>query len=228
MVKTDGRHHPISAEPLWQWKREILWMQQAYELRDLACAVDREAISALVKEPVDDGSPFRWGVAKYARTLKREKFEMPATVDFPYDPLDAARFVVHEIANLRLEANTAYLMTYNQGTQRFENHVRPRNLLGALWLQLAESLNPSRQYRECPGCHQRFAVSLDTKRADAKYCSTKCRVAASQRRKRKAREMYASGMRVGAIAAALGSELKTVKGWVNAARPKTQRKAGAR
>jgi hypothetical protein len=142
--------------------------------------------------------------------------------------VNAARFVVQEIANLRLQANTAYLMTYNERTGRFENHVRPRNLLGALWLQFAESLDPDRQYRECPGCNQRFAVSPDTKRSDSKHCSERCKVNAFRRRKRRAQDLRANGMSVREIAAELGSEPKTVKGWVTAARPKTQRKAGAR
>lgn len=52
--------------------------------------------------------------------------------------------------------------------------VRPACLLDAIWLQYAQANTRS---QECLQCGERFLVGAEAgKRADAKYCSTECRV----------------------------------------------------
>jgi hypothetical protein len=150
--------------------------------------------------------------------MRRQRFKIAATVPAGASQADAARFIVQEIVNHYLDDSTSCAMVYNARTGRFENHIQPRSLLGALWVQFTESLNPARTYKECPHCGRRFAVSPDTKRRDSAYCSTKCRVAAYEKRKRKARDLRQQGMTIEAIAEEVDSEPQTVKGWVAGAR----------
>jgi len=53
--------------------------------------------------------------------------------------------------------------------------VSPTCLLDALWLQLAQTRSKT-DFRECLQCHEPFLVGAGIRRADAKFCSDKCRI----------------------------------------------------
>ena len=53
--------------------------------------------------------------------------------------------------------------------------IQPKNLLGAMWLQLAHALDGDRKYRRCEECGGWFEVGSDGKRPDSKTCSGRCR-----------------------------------------------------
>jgi hypothetical protein len=146
--------------------------------------------------------------------MRGERFRVAASLWTATRLPDAARFVVQEIANEHLRDATSYAMLYNPRKGRFESYVHPQSLLGALWVQFAESLNPDRTLRECRHCRRRFPVSPGTKRRDSTHCSTKCHVAACEKRKRTARELRQQGKTIKAIAAEVGSRPQTVKRWV--------------
>jgi len=64
--------------------------------------------------------------------------------------------------------------------------IMPKNLCGALWLQLAYKLRGAEWYRQCPQCDQWFHVHAKARRANTTYCSTRCRVRASRQRQARA------------------------------------------
>jgi hypothetical protein len=64
--------------------------------------------------------------------------------------------------------------------------IMPKNLCGALWLQLAYGLRGREWYRECPSCGRWFHVHAKARRANTTYCSTRCRVRASRQRQARA------------------------------------------
>lgn len=87
-------------------------------------------------------------------------------------------------------------------------------LLDAMKLQLAESVIDRKTYRLCVFCDKPFELSPRFTRSDRKYCSELCRVKACQGRRKEAVKMHKKGSKVAAIAKALGSEVKTIKNWV--------------
>jgi len=104
-------------------------------------------------------------------------------------------------------------------------HLRPRDLLGALWLQLAVAIAGNKQYRSCPVCGRWFELLSDSSRrpqrgkatagrASRFYCSTSCRVTAYRRRKQEARSRHAAGESIDVIACALDSDPETVRTWI--------------
>jgi hypothetical protein len=64
--------------------------------------------------------------------------------------------------------------------------IVPKNLRGALWLQLAEALRRHEGYQQCPICHQVFHVHAKARRASTTYCSPRCRVRAARQRQTQA------------------------------------------
>jgi hypothetical protein len=96
-------------------------------------------------------------------------------------------------------------------TGRLELQVVPDNLLGALWLQLAEAIGGGKQFRQCAICGGWFEVSG---RSDQRVCTQACRSKAYRARQDRARQLAAEGRGFPAIAKELGSNAKTVRKWV--------------
>src|SRR5262245_21694274 len=90
----------------------------------------------------------------------------------------------------------------------------PNSLSGALWLQVAEAISGKKIYRICEVCGRAFEVRPETTRSDRVYCRAACRTRAYRTRQDKARQMYAAGKTLRAIAKELGSDIETVKKWV--------------
>jgi hypothetical protein len=90
-------------------------------------------------------------------------------------------------------------------------------VVGDLWsvlsLQLAEAIVDERQFRDCDQCGKPFAT--DAARSDREFCSANCRVKAHYRRKKKAEAMRAAGKTLNEISKATGSDISTIKKWVN-------------
>jgi hypothetical protein len=94
---------------------------------------------------------------------------------------------------------------------KLELQTVPENLLGALWLQLAEAIGGGKQFRQCITCGGWFEVSG---RSDRRVCSDACRSRAYRGRQERARQLAAEGKGFPAIATELGSSVKTVRKWV--------------
>jgi hypothetical protein len=96
----------------------------------------------------------------------------------------------------------------------FVLQIVPVNLVGSLWLQLAEAISGSKKHRACEACGIWFELSPEKNRTSRHYCSEHCRSRAYRSRKEQARKMAGEGKTVAKIAAALGSDAKTIKGWL--------------
>lgn len=92
--------------------------------------------------------------------------------------------------------------------------IKPNTLLGALWLQLAETISGCRKHRACAACRNWFEVSPEMFRKNRVYCSEECRSRAYRKRKEKARQLAKEGKTVKEIAAQLGSNAEAVRGWL--------------
>ena len=112
------------------------------------------------------------------------------------DEVDRALFLLQEMCNRRLLHNVAFGVTYDSELQLQSPLKRgkkrlgallpcalPRNLLGALWTQFAESLVGAREHRQCIECGRWIAVSPDARRSHTKYCGKACKAKAYRRRK---------------------------------------------
>ena len=78
--------------------------------------------------------------------------------------------------------NFDYCIWLNQdGIPRLR--MEPKNLIAALWLQLALYVTEQKRGRQCEMCGKWFEIGQDAKQKNSKYCSNACRCAAYRRNK---------------------------------------------
>ncbi len=90
----------------------------------------------------------------------------------------------------------------------------PGNLLEAIWGQFAQAVNGNKDHRACGHCGDWFELTPEIASKNRYYCTEYCRSAAYRRRRERAVELEAQGMSLSKIAEELGSDAKTVAGWL--------------
>ena len=93
-----------------------------------------------------------------------------------------AYYYIQDRINYFLNQQVAPQMLWNESNELTLYHV-PKNLLGAMWLQFADTVTYNLEYRACRWCGTYFEITRST-RSDRQYCSNSCRVSASRKRTR--------------------------------------------
>jgi hypothetical protein len=131
----------------------------------------------------------------------------------------AARSVARGIANCCLDQEGVRPhLDFSADPGQLLMTVVPKTLVGACWIQFIDWVEGKRTYRRCEQCRSWFAVSLDTKRMDSIYCGDACRHKAYRLRRMEAWKLHQAGHKPGEIAKRLNSDLRTVRGWIRAAK----------
>jgi hypothetical protein len=140
------------------------------------------------------------------------------------DCLVPARYYLQHVVNQHLTGATSPQLRWN--VKRHRPHglalfFVPRNLLGVMWLQLAEAINGNRQYRRCAGCRTWIVISRAAvgSRSSRITCSNACRMKVYYGRKLEARRLHHKGLAVTEIAARLKAGRLTVRGWIASGSP---------
>lgn len=98
---------------------------------------------------------------------------------------DRRKFV--EAFNNRDRSNIHVLLESHIGVEHPTLHIKPNDLLSAMWLQLAQAVSANLNLRRCAQCPAWFTYGTGTgRRKSAHYCSDRCRKAASHGRKKEA------------------------------------------
>jgi hypothetical protein len=100
----------------------------------------------------------------------------------------------------------------NKTLDRFE--VAPQNLLGALYLQLGQTIAGCREQRQCKECMKWFELVPQDK-GRKEFCSDACKAKEYRERKKRAGELKDEGKTPKEIAEATNTDLKTIKKWVS-------------
>jgi len=175
------------SERLASWTDAILSMRFAVRLWDLAKARDLTGLAQHVHwfgtDRVVCASNRRWWSSKIGESLppgerawtisQSLSAEMFAQIR-PGDLIVPALYAMQLEMNAHLVNSSARLL-WNRTHARQELCFLPFHLLGALWLQFAQSVDGNTGYKQCPECGQWFAVAPGTARADKLYCSNTCR-----------------------------------------------------
>ena len=131
----------------------------------------------------------------------------------PGNPMMPGYYYLQRVVNRQLMTHSTTPRLLWDTERRLQLFITPSSLIGALWLQFATAIEGDRKYRTCDHCHNWFEKGAKV-RADAKFCSSNCRQKAYRRNQAEARELSEKGMPASQIARRLGSEIKTVKGWI--------------
>lgn len=94
----------------------------------------------------------------------------------------------------------------------------PKCLAGAIWVQVAEAVTGTKKTQRCVTCGRWFVLSPGEARADSRYCREACRSRAYRARKERAAQLASEGWDAKEIAAEVGSDAKTVRGWLKRAK----------
>ncbi len=96
-----------------------------------------------------------------------------------------------------------------------ELKIVPTCLLGCMYLQLAAAVAGDKSYQQCPACGKWFELLPGVNRANKQACSDSCRTRLYRERQARARQMEVAGKKPIQIARELGSDVRTVRGWLS-------------
>jgi hypothetical protein len=186
--------------------QEISDMKDAVWLWDAIQRYDREALSAFKWEGNSDSDVDEEGWRFHHG-----------------DPFRPALFNLQRRVNKQLKT---WGMTPRLTATEDRSHLRlcliPKNLLTAIWLEFAESIDEQTRFLQCGGCGKWLPMPVHTTR-DRRYCAEACRMRAMRGRKFKAHELAKQGVPAPQIAEQLGSKIAVVKKWIKEPAPLQRR-----
>ena len=228
LPQTKGTYYQVRAETLETWGREITTMRHAVALWSATEDRDIEFLSPFIKWHGTSDGWQRDGVSYVGPQTqfdaKPQRFFLASPTRDPEtmarfqqnDPVLPARYGLHYLINEKLKTYTSSpRLLWDRTHKKPEETVRvvPHSLIAAMWVQFANAIEGNHKLLQCSECRKWFRLSGD-RRADSRFCSNACRFRAYRERQKQARKLYESGTPLREIAKQLGSETKTVKGWI--------------
>jgi hypothetical protein len=127
-----------------------------------------------------------------------------------------AKFLVQRWVNEHLRDRASPLLQYDLDLATQILRIVPDNLLGAMWLQFAQTIGGNKKHRPCKECGKWFEISVeDDARTDRRlFCDDPCKFRDYRRRQKRARQLQAEGRSIKEIAAELNTDPKTLKRWL--------------
>jgi len=179
----------VPAESLDLWAREVRAMRQAVDLFDALQARNHETLARWITVTPE-------GVASYRREDALGSSQIGAGLPTatkaggptPALMVVARRVLDEELIKSRLRDYVSLLLLHAGRERRSRLRAVPENLLGALWLQLARSVDGDIHYRRCGWrpCQNWIEITrtFDGHTKAAKFCCDAHRVYAHKKRNR--------------------------------------------
>ncbi|HBI45701.1 MAG TPA: hypothetical protein DDY78_23035 [Planctomycetales bacterium] len=231
----------VYGEPLEDWVRVIEHMHEAVALWDMVRDGDHDALAEAIEWR--EGRVVYLGTARYRRWRDAGPLAILAAMGdppeeqriwkeaaesvmrFESDPLNqpyirTGEFIrpailrVLAVINSFLYDRNGPVLFWDQRANKVKRQDIPSNLEGFVWLQFAQALQHRTEPRRCQVCNRWFDVSSGSSRTDRLTCSNTCRTQAYRKRQGDAVRLKAEGKTASQIAKELGSDVKTVKGWL--------------
>jgi hypothetical protein len=132
------------------------------------------------------------------------------------DLIKPALFYIQEVVNTCLTELVSSRLVWDSEWKELLLRFIPSCLGGALWLQCAQAINGNKDYRQCQEsqCKAWFELAPNVARSDKQFCSNACKTRAYRERQRHARQLHAKGTPLQAIVQQMGSDVETVKKWL--------------
>ena len=234
-----GPERHALAEPLDEWKHNIVWLRETLRLWKWVREENTEALSGVIRweqgraiyhrsaalaADFGDGVPLPGAPPDLAERLERLTDSYPLQLALgaedlsrttrPGDLIAPARAEVSNIINGKIHRLCGPALYWAVKCKRWENQTCPNSLCGAVWWQLSQAVLSDKRLKQCRECGRFFEVSGGGGRPDKELCSSACRSRGYRLRQDRARAMHTAGRTFKEIAAELSSDVKTVKGWV--------------
>ncbi|HUY87822.1 MAG TPA: hypothetical protein VMV10_03715 [Pirellulales bacterium] len=107
---------------------------------------------------------------------------------------------------------------YREGERSIDDNLkrvsRQSRLIDAIWVGLLDAIDRKARIYCCDRCGKFFQVADKAASTEQHYCGNTCRVGAYRGRKQTAATMHARGATFREIARETGSDVQTIKGWL--------------
>jgi hypothetical protein len=126
------------------------------------------------------------------------------------------RILLHWWVTRHLRDHTSPVLLLKPEPNKSVIRIRPKNLLGAMWLQFARAIAGEVRHRACKVCGKYITISTEQggARADRVFCTAACRQRDHRRKVREAHAMKAAGKTVRQIAKHFDTEKATIEKWL--------------
>jgi len=188
-------------EPLNVWHSAIMKLREVMDIWDKVQNRDLEALQAHINwreklvtfESHPDHSihdfPKDKPFPKTGAWIAGEKYRPDVFQSFARgDLIGPAIAHIQRVVNENLKDGAAPRLLWNNDQTAVSVHLVPKNLLGAIWLQVASAIERESSFRQCVQCGTWFEVSRQAGRSDKRYCSNACRIRAHRSRTEPSRE----------------------------------------
>jgi hypothetical protein len=135
----------------------------------------------------------------------------------PDDVFTPAMFLVQRWVNSHLEGHVSPCLLYDLRLKSQVLRIVPSDLLGAMWLQLAEAIAGHKEFRACKSCGKWIEIShlqADNRTRRREFCSDACKLRDYRQRKDRARLLKSEGQSTREIAKELHTNEQTIKNWL--------------
>ena len=193
LITVDGEEH--WAESIDAWKLEILNLSWAVRCWDFVKADHRRSLIRFRNEfdhmalnATDDLRLFLEGRLPPFVDKRERELNLSAALW-----RDAMAVLLAKNANRKLTLHAAPGMRFDFESKVLIPAMRPRNLIGLMWLQFMNATTTGQDFHHCEYCRH-WVLRNDTqhqksKAKHARYCGTKCKQNASTRRLRILRDV---------------------------------------
>lgn len=206
---------PVPVELMTHWADHIRRMDRAVWVWERWATDDADGLKQRLSTVQVEGE-LCWAYQhdrKVTDTLIRPIPGFPFSAD---DALTPASVLLSRLVNAELTASVQPALMCQLPSYGLVVRLRPLSLLGAMWLQFAEAVAGGDTVRECAECKKWFQVNVgaDARKARRKFCSNLCKLHDYRRRQAAAARMASAGRKPREIANELGTDLRTVKAWI--------------
>jgi hypothetical protein len=140
---------------------------------------------------------------------------LPSVMAISGDDRILAWWVLMHQINALLAGKVHLYLSWHPGASHPHLLHQPHTLWGAVCLQFAQAVGGNQDFQRCPVCSRWFLLEPGVNRANRLSCSSACRQRAHRLRVKRTRELRAEGKGFREIAKEVGSNVKTVKGWLS-------------
>lgn len=221
---------PLQGEPLARWCEQIVTMRRLTMLWDLCQAQNLDGLSQHItwrdeqgqpvvhyrSHPGDSGQGENAGTPLVECVLASRSHHPEWLAQCsPGDLMLPALFHLTAEINQHLHFREGMRMMWDPQQKQLALRLPVTALRDLLWAQFAEAIVSKRNFRKCKTCRAWFELLPGLARTNRLFCSEGCRSKLYRARQEDARRLHGEGKSVKEIAEQLGSDVRTVKGWVS-------------
>jgi hypothetical protein len=178
-------------EPLDEWKSEIRAFSESFELWQMLIKRDNSGLARRITWSGTDGVRYnqrthlaglglKHGAGATGRWIAQRHINPDLLESFRQgDVVQPAWYQLQHSINERMKDSVRPRLLWDARRTQLSLYHVPKDLISAIWLQLARAVEGNKAYNQCQQCRNWFEVnSPDGSRSDKKFCTTACRARA--------------------------------------------------